>query len=400
MTRLLDPESLARTRSETPGLEQGVHLNHAGASLMPRSSIAAISDHFAAESAAGPMEAAAERSQALEAVRASAASLIGASGDEIAFLSSGSAAFGNAFAALGPLRAGDRILAGRHEWGGNVACMEHAAKKAGAVVEYIECTAEGQVDVNDLARRLDRSVRLVSLTWCPANGGLINDAAAIGKLTRESGVPYFIDAGQALGQLPIDVRELQCDVLKGAGRKFLRGPRGTALLYVRRSFLQELDPRWVDVLSAPMDESGARTRDDARRFETSEQSVALLLGLGQSIELALELGMDRISATLQALASRARSRLRDVRGIVIRDLGSGPQSGLVSFTLEGVDPYTLRSRLATQGIRIGANGVPYTPIDMRARGLNAIARASFSYLNHESDIERLAQALDKIRSQP
>lgn len=235
---------------------------------------------------------------------------------------------------------------------------------------------------------LDERVRLVSLTWLPANGGLINDAAAVGRVTSVAGVPYLIDAGQALGQLPVDVRALRCDMLKSAGRKHLRGPRGTALIYLRRGFAERLDPPWVDVRSADS--------ADAGKLESSELPVALWLAMGRSLELALELGIDSIAARVQGLALLARERLAAVPGLALQDLGAGPRSGLVSFTLAGIDPAALRTRLAAQRIHIGANGVPYTPLDMRERGLDAIARLSFSYLNDEADIERVALALERL----
>jgi cysteine desulfurase / selenocysteine lyase len=120
---------------------------------------------------------------------------------------------------------------------------------------------------------LDPRVKLVSLTWLPANGGLINDAVAIGRVTHAAGIPYFVDAGQALGQMPVDVRLLQCDMLKGAGRKFLRGPRGTAIMYVRRGFIDQMAPAFLDVLSAPWSGEAFEQRRDARLFETSEVSL-------------------------------------------------------------------------------------------------------------------------------
>ncbi|HTD27882.1 MAG TPA: aminotransferase class V-fold PLP-dependent enzyme, partial [Xanthomonadaceae bacterium] len=298
------------------------------------------------------------------------------------------------FAALPALRAGDRILVGRQEWGGNLATYERAAQRAGARVEVIPCREDGSVDAEALAARLDDTVRLVSLTWLPANGGLINDAAAIGQLTRAAGVPYFIDAAQAVGQIPVDVRMLHCDMLKAAGRKHLRGPRGTALLYVRREFLDQLEPPWVDVLSAPWSANGPMLRDDARRFETSEAPVALLLGLARSIELALEVGIDAIAERVQRLAVRLRERLAEVPTLRLRDLGRGIKSGLVSFTLDGRDAFAVKTALASEGIRVGANGVAYTPLDMQVRGLDSVVRVSLSYLNSEEDIETLATALE------
>lgn len=380
---MITAAQVAAGRAATPGWGDALLLNHAGASVMSAAALAALQQQLALESRVGPMDAADAVAAQLQQLREGAARLLNAGSDEVAIMGSGSAAFGavwSAFTHKAPLRPGDRILVGRQEWGGNLATYQ----RAGASVEVLPCRADGSVDVEASTALIDEHVRLISLTWLPANGGLINDAAGLGRLARAAGVPYLIDAGQAIGQLPVDVQALGCDVLKGAGRKHLRGPRGTALLYVRRSFLDRLDPPWVDVLGP---------RDDARRFETAEQPVALRLALQVAIAEALELGIDAIGARVQALAALLRERLAALPQVRLHDLGAGPRSGLVSFTIDGEAAPVTRARLARQGIHVGANGVPYTPLDMQARGLDGVVRASFSWLNNQADIERLASAL-------
>lgn len=382
-------------RSETPGCESGVHFNHSGASLPSRSTLETIWDYLRREAADGPMEAANEASALLEDVRAGAASLIGAAPDELALMGSGSAAWGAAFAALPPLAAGDRIFVGRQEWGGNLATMQAAAARAGARIETIPVREDGSVDAAALASMIDDRVRLVSLTWLPANGGLINDAAAVGRVTKPAGIPYFIDAGQAFGHIPIDVAALGCDVLKAAGRKFLRGPRGTAILYVRREFQQRLTPSYLDVVSGPIVDGFVRMRNDARRLEASENSPALLLGLGTAIRQARVLGIDVIHERITGLAGTLRNNLRSIPKVTVRDLGTD-LSGIVSFTIDGTPSSEVRAALARRQIAIGANGVPYTPLDMTARGLDQIARASVSYLNTPSEVALLSDAVAEI----
>ena len=380
-------------RAATPGWGEQLLLNHAGASPMSAAALAALQGHLALESRLGAMDAADVAAPRLQRLREDTARLLNAGGDEIAFLGSGSAAFGavwSAFTHTAPLRAGERILVGRQEWGGNLATYRRAAERAGATVEVLPCRQDGSVDAEASAALIDARVRWISLTWLPANGGLINDAAALGRVANAAGVPYFIDAGQAVGQMPVDVRRLGCDMLKSAGRKHLRGPRGTALLYVRKGFLDRLEPPCVDVQSAPWE---AGLRDDARRFETSEQPVALRLALGVAVAQALETGVEAISQRVQALAAQLRERLDTLPGVRVRDLGAGPRSGLVSFTVEGEEAAAVKARLAGQGIRVGANGPAYTPLDMQARGLDGIVRASLSWLNDEADLDRLITAL-------
>ncbi|WP_017906119.1 aminotransferase class V-fold PLP-dependent enzyme [Pseudomonas asplenii] len=391
---------IAHLRAMTPGCSRVIHFNHAGASLPSQATLKAMTAQLQLEAEAGPMEAGIQGARLEDEARQAAAELLNTTPRSIAFASSGSAAWGQAFAALGPWRAGERILVGRHEWAGNLASMA-AAVKAGARLEVIPCDETGAVSVSSLEQMIDARVRLIALTWLPANGGLINPAEAIGQVARRHGIAYFIDAGQALGQLPCDVRALGCDVLKGAARKFLRGPRGTALLYVREDFLERLTPPCLDVLSAPWDDQGFSLRGDARRFETSERSLVLMAGLGNALKEANQLGILRIRARIQKLATRLRDDLCKIPGLELQDLGlSSQQSGLIAFTLEGWDVFALKQRLADSGINIGANGTAYTPLDMQARALPAVARIALSYLNTEQEIGVVLQALEELAREP
>lgn len=392
----LDTQSL---RAATPGCQSGlVHFNHAGASLPSQATLDAIIEQLQREARDGPMEAGEHGAVLAEKARRAAGQLLNAPASSIAFASSGSSAWNMAFQALGAWQPGDRILVGRHEWGGNLASMELAVQ-AGARVEVIPCDETGAVSAAALESMLDARVRLIDLTWLPANSGLINPAQAIGEVARRHGIPYFIDAGQAVGQLPVDVQALHCDVLKSAGRKHLRGPRGTALLYVRPDFLNRLNPAQRDVFSAPWSANGYALRDDARRFETSEGSFALLAGLGNALQEVNRLGVEQLWARVVHTSARIREALRQMPGIGLHDLGgAGQLSGLIAFNLEGWDAFELKRRLELQRINIGANGVAYTPLDMQARNLQSVARVSVSYLNTEDDIDQLLGALHALRN--
>jgi len=302
---------------------------------------------------------------------------------------SSSQGWGTAFAALGPWRSGDRILVSRHEWGGNLNTMRLAKQRDGLSIEVIPCDPSGAVDPRALETLIDDRVRLIALTWLPANSGLINPAAAIGQVARRHGIPYFIDAAQAVGQLPVDVVELGCDVLIGSGRKALRAPRGTGLLYVRQDFLPRLMPVFVDTRSAPLNAKGEPVlRDDAARFEAGDVSLALQCGLANALEEVLAIGVENIRAWIDILASTLRRQLSEIPGVTILDLGC-ELSGLVSFDVAGFDAIQVQRSLAAEGISISTNGVSYTPLDMEARGLEQVCRASLSYLTTESEIDKL-----------
>ena len=382
-------------RAATPGCTGIAHFNHSAASLPSRAVLTAIREQMELEATRGPIESAAAATARIEDLRIGMASLLNATPQEIAFTDSGASAWGLAFSALPALRAGDRVLVGRHEWGGNLATLHVAAQRVGARVEVIDGNEDGSVSTAALSQLLDERVRLVALTWLPANGGLVNPAAEIGRLCRAAGVPFFIDAGQALGQVATDVRALACDVLVGAGRKHLRGPRGTGILFVRREFLPTLQPAFLDVLSAPWGVDGPVLRDDARLFEKGEASLALLLGLGVAVRDTLALGVPAIQARIGELAGSLRTQLRLIQGVQMLDLGR-THSGIVSFNVAGHDAVEVRQRLSGRRINVAANQRAYTPLDMAARGLDSVVRASLSYVNTEAEVTRLVEAIDEL----
>ena len=393
MSTSLSPAVVDALRARTPGAQTTTHFNHAGASLPSSATLDAIHAQLWREATMGPMEAGVVGREETERARQLGAQLLNAQPAEIALTTGNSAGWGAAFAALGGWRSGERILVGRHEWGGNLSAMRMAAQREGVSIEVIPCDASGATDAQALEAMLDERVRLIALTWLPANSGLINPAAAIGQVARRHGIPYFIDAAQAAGQLPVDVVALGCDVLSTAGRKGLRGPRGTGLLYVRRDFLSRLTPAFVDTHSAPLDANGQPVlRDDAARFEPAEASLALHCGLANALDEALQIGIGEIRARIDHIAQTLRGQLAEIPGVTVLDIGA-ERSGLVAFNLDGLDAGQVQQSLALQGVVIGRNGVAYTPFDMQARGLTQIARASVSYLTTGAEIDRLLSGL-------
>ena len=379
-------------RALTPGCERVVHLNHAGASLMPAPVVETVVSHLRREAEIGGYEAEDEAAERLDAVYASAARLLGATPDEVALVENATRAWDMAFYSL-RFRPGDRILIGRAEYVSNVIAELHVAGQRGVVLEVVDDDEHGQIDVLDLERRIDDRVRLVALTHVPTNGGLVNPAAEVGRVARAAGVPFLLDATQSAGQLSLDVAELGCDVLCLTGRKYLRGPRGTGVLYVRRELAGDLEPPFLEVRSATWTAADRyAVAPGARRFETWERNVAGLLGLGTAIEHALGWGIDAIEARVVALGEGLRDRLRAVGGVAVHDKGLR-RCGIVTFTVAGVDPSELQRRLTSQRINTVVSPVTSGQLDLPARGLGDLVRASVHYVNTEEELDRAAEAV-------
>jgi cysteine desulfurase/selenocysteine lyase len=214
-------------------------------------------------------------------------------------------------------------------------------------------------------------------------------------VAREAGVPYLLDGCQAAGQLPIDVGALGCDFLSATGRKYLRGPRGTGVLYVRRPWIEQLEPPFLDVHAARwVADDRIEIRDDARRFETWEHSVANRRGLGAAVDYALAIGLDAIEERVTMLGEALRERLVLVPGVTLRDLGTH-RCGIVTFTVDGEDPYALAARLRTEAINISVSTIDFARYDLGARHLDAVARASVHYYNTEDELDALTDSLGR-----
>jgi selenocysteine lyase/cysteine desulfurase len=379
---------LDRIRADTPATGRLAYLHNAGAALMPASVVAAMKQHIDLESEIGGYAAADRESGRLDAVYGSVARLLNAAPDEIALVENATVAWQMAFYSLS-LRQGDRILTAEAEYAANYVAFLQVAKRTGAIVEVVPSDATGELDIDALERMIDARVKLIAITWVPTNGGLTNPAAAVGRIARAHDIPYLLDACQAVGQMAVDVEAIGCDMLSATGRKFLRGPRGTGFLYVRRALLQRLEPPMIDHFAAPwVSREAYRLRDDARRFETWENNYAARLGLGAAIDYALEIGLDPIEQRCHMLADRLRHGLASVRGVSIRDLGRRP-SAIVSFTVDGRDADTVVQSAATAGITIGASDPASTRIDAEIRALPPLVRASPHYYNTDAEIDQL-----------
>ncbi|SDE34142.1 aminotransferase class V-fold PLP-dependent enzyme [Rhodococcus tukisamuensis] len=384
---------LHRVRADTPGCLGQAFLDSAGSSLPPRVVTETVITHLRREAEVGGYRAAAERADDLADVKTALAALLGAQPGDLALTESATRGWADFFYSV-PLAAGEKILVSEVEYASNAIAALQRARSTGAVVEVVPSTPTGEVDLDALARMLDERVRLVSLVHAPTNGGLLNPVREVVDLAHAVGALVLLDACQSVGQVPVDVVALGVDALSGTGRKWLRGPRGTGFLYVRPELAATMEPAALDLHGAQWtEESGYRLAPDASRFEFWECSVAGRLGLGAAVRYLLDLGIDEIEQSVSALAEYTRTELAAVPGVTVRDLGVD-RTGIVSFTVAGVDPTRVRESLAAKDITVTVSGRGSTYLDMSRRGLDAVVRASPHYFNSFDDVDRLVEAVD------
>jgi cysteine desulfurase / selenocysteine lyase len=389
------PFDLQRARHDTPGCTNVLHFNNAGASLMPQPVLDATIGHLQLEAQIGGYEAAEQAHDAIEHTYGAAATLINCSRDEIAIIENATRAWDMAFYSI-PFKPGDRILTAIAEYASNYIAFLQIAQKTGVIVEAIPNDAYGQVSLDALRQAIDERVKLIAITHVPTNGGLVNPVAAIGKIAREAGILYLVDACQSIGQMPIDVNQIGCDMLSATSRKYLRGPRGTGFLYVRRSILEQLEPPFLDLHAAEWVASNRyEIRHDARRFENWETNYAAKIGLGVAIDYALQWGLDTTWRRIKTLAYQLRTHLSPLPAVIVRDRGA-TQCGIVTFTIEGVDPEEIKRKLAQQKINVSMTTRSSTLLDMEARKIESMVRASVHYYNSEDEVERFCGEVRKL----
>jgi selenocysteine lyase/cysteine desulfurase len=388
-------------RRDTPGVSKVVHLNNAGASLPPEPVIRTVVEYIHQEAQIGGYEAAAEAQDRFALTYQHLAQLIGAKMGEIAFADSGSRAWNNILYSL-RFSPGDRILTSQNEFGGNALSLAHVASRTGATIEVVPNDPDGRVSVAELKRRLDSKVKLVAITHVPAHRGVINPVAEIGALLQSHPAFYLVDACQSVGQMVIDVNQIGCDALTAAGRKWLRGPRGTGFLYLRENWVTKIEPAMVDLsvadLTAPelmLRDTRLEIRRDIKRFELWERSFALMLGLGSAAEYALKVGVERIQRIVTELASTIRREVSSIRGIRIED-APDTTCGIVTLSSSRHDIDDLKKALSTRGINTSVVHDYDGPLELSSRNLRAALRVSPHYYNSAEDIQRFLEAIQDL----
>lgn len=383
---------IEQVRADTPGVAHVNHLVSAGASLMPQIVLDAMVDHLNLEAQVGGYGAANQQAKMLDGVYGQVANLLGAQPQEIAIVENATVGWCQAFYAL-PLKRGDRVLTCQAEYAANYVAYLQRAERDGIIIEIIPNDVHGALDVDALEAMLVKPAALISITWVPTNGGLVNPAQAVGKLAKKYGVLYLLDACQAVGQMVVNVKEIGCDFLSATGRKFLRGPRGIGFLYVREVLIANMEPVVVDHFAANWVATNRyELRKDARRFENWENAYALRAGLGAAVAYAQNIGLANIQARAWELAQLLRDQLSTIKGARVHDAGQR-HCAIVSFSIDGLDPVEAVAALRTKDIIIGTSGMDSSRLDFEARQLPLLLRAAPHYFNTEDEIGQLVAAL-------
>jgi selenocysteine lyase/cysteine desulfurase len=392
----MDPV-VSQWREDTPGCANQIHLNNAGAGLMPRGVLDAMVAHLNREAKFGAYESADDAEGAVAEAYANVATLLNAQPRNIAVVENSTVAFFQALSAF-DFKPGDVIVTTRNDYISNQLAYLSLARRHGVEVRRAADLPSGGADPQSVKELLrDPHVRLLAVTWVPTNSGLMQPVETLGEVAEAAGVPYLVDGCQAVGQIPVDVAKLRCDFFSGTARKFLRGPRGIGFLYVSERALQRGDfPLYIDMRGADwVSADDFAPAPDARRFENWEFAYSLLLGLGEAARYALAVGVERGGGRARDMAATLRRNLAEVSGIRVLDRGSD-LAALVTMEVAGWDATELSKLLRTRGINTSASLRAYAVIDMDEKHVSSALRLSPHYYNTEEEIERAVAELRRV----
>lgn len=366
-------------RDEMPIAKRWAYFDHAAVAPISRPARKAI-ETYADESVTDGTLMWPKWAKRREKLRSLTAKMLGASQDEIALTWSTTA--GVNFVAEGfPWREGDNVVTLEDEYPANQYPWLHLADR-GVETRRVK-VVDRLPDFDKIAAAVDRRTRILTISWVGFANGYRHDLDRLAALAHDNGALLFVDGIQAMGVFPLDVSRTPIDFLSADGHKWMLGPEGAGIFYIRREHLDLLRPvgvGWNSVV-APMEFSkiDLTIRPAASRYEGGTSNMVGFLGLGASLQLLREYGPEAIGRRIIETTNYACERLASIGAEITSPRIPGHESGIVLFTFPGRDPVELRKHCIEQGVVVSC----------RAGNL----RISVHAYNNEEDVERLIEAL-------
>jgi selenocysteine lyase/cysteine desulfurase len=391
--------NLLKIRKETPGCDFVTHLNNAGAALMPAIVADAIRNYISEEERYGGYETAEKKAAEAEQFYEYASSLLHCKAHNIAFTTNATDSYNRALSSI-PFKQHDIILTTTNDYPSNFIAFLSLQKRLGVKVILVRNTNTGEIDVEDLERKLKKHApRLLSVTHVPTSSGLVQPIEKIGEVVKKHDCIYLLDACQSLGQMDVNAAGTGADFISGTFRKFLRGPRGAGLLYVSdKALAVGLAPLFPDLHGADwVDAHQYKVRADARRFEDWETAYALMMGSSQALAYSLSLGIHNIEERNKLLVHKLRTGLAAIPAVKLLDRGQH-QCSIVTFQLKGLPEHAAKQYFRDKGINVYTTPKSAAMIDFEEKGIDWAVRASPHYYNTEMEIDLLLEAVKAVEA--
>jgi cysteine desulfurase/selenocysteine lyase len=378
-----------------------VYLDSAATSQTPQPVIDALTRYYTESRASihrGVYPLAVEATDLFEGARQRIADWLGSTPEQTIFTANATAAINLVAYTWGRQNVGrgDLVVLTEMEHHSNIVPWQLLCQEREAELAYVPVLDDGQLDLDELDRLLERSPKLVAVVHVSNVLGTINPVASIVRRAHDAGAVVLIDGAQAVPQLPVDLQAIDADFYAWTGHKAY-GPTGIGVLHGRRELLEAMPPfigggHMIRTVGA----SESTWADLPWKFEAGTSQIAEAIGLGAAVDWIDALGIEQIREHERSLAQYALGALAEVRGLTIHGPSdAADRGGLVSFVLNGAHPHDVGEILGREGVCIRAGHHCTQPL-MRRLGVSATTRASFSVHNSTADIDSLIEGLGSV----
>ena len=395
-----------RIRKDFPLLsaqEGAVYLDSAATSQKPACVLEAertFYEKYNANPLRGLYELSEKATQCYEEARRTVQRFIGAQRtEEIIFTRNATESLNLAAYSLGELllKPGDEIVVSIMEHHSNIVPWQQAAKRAGAVLKFAECTEQGNIGAKEIAEVLTERTRIVSVTQMSNVLGCVNDIKGIAKLCHEQGILVIADGAQSVPHMPVNVQELDVDFLAFSGHKML-APMGIGVLYGKKEWLEKMPPFLTGgEMIEYVTREGATYAELPHKFEAGTVNAAGAYALAEAIRYMERIGFEAIVKREEELTSFTMAEMKKLPEIrIIGSEDPADHHGILAFTVKDVHSHDVAEILSADGIGVRAGHHCAQPL-MAFLKTPSTARASLSFYNTEEEILRFTESLKTLR---
>jgi len=393
-------KSVADVRADIPFLKTGIiYLDNASTTPTPQPVLDAMLEYFSEYSAnigRGLHRATRRATEMFEAARGKIARVINAKPEEIVFTKNATEAI-NIVARGLKWRKDDKVVATVLEHHSNLIPWQRLERTEGVKLDFMPVASDCLIEPAAAKKTIDKKTRLVTVSHVSNAIGSIQPIVEIGKLARDNGALFMVDAAQSVGHMPVDVERIGCDFLAAPGHKGLLGPQGTGFLYVREDRFDELEPLLLGGgIVESVEEHSCKLVAPPQVFDAGTPNIPGIIGLGRACEYVMEIGIEKIAERERKLTEQMMeiSGIEHVRVYGPKDVGH--RGGVVSFNVGGVEHHQVAAMLdeiANVAVRSGHHCAAPA---MRHLGVDGTVRASVHYYNLEEEVAKFADVLGQI----
>jgi len=317
--------------------------------------------------------------------------LINCQPDEISFISNTTVGF-NLFINSIKISKGDNVVILENEYESNLISLLNNKVN----FRVVKLSKDGEVDLNDLVSKIDCRTKVVSVCHLPSNNGNQNPIKKIGKLVKAQNQKaiYLIDACQSIGHLDINVKSIKCDVLVGSGRKYLRGPRGTGFIFIKKKIKERINPLILDSHNSSLENKIKVTNKHI--FENFEYSPALKIGLSESINQINKVGIARIEENIRKKTIYFREKLKKNPKIITYE-NNNNFSGISTLNFQEEDPKRIFNHLLKKKILTSVTQKKKLLRPFKKKKILSALRVSIHYYNTYKQIDYLIECFSKLK---